>query len=235
MLLTAQPLHAYDLDKVPRGELIVRTARDGEKMTTLDGVERDPRRRDGARLRPRRPHGHRGGHGRAGLRGLRGDRQRPARGGQLGRGQHPAHLRDAGPALGGLDPLREAASPRDGDLGPAGGLAPPGRARPAPRWSRGRSTTRPRSRPPTSSRSTGPASTRSWASRSRASAPSSTWRRSSSRSSRWATRDLQATVPLHRHYDVTREADLIEEVGRLEGFDRLPRPLPACARAGRRG
>jgi phenylalanyl-tRNA synthetase beta chain len=40
MLLTAQPLHAFDLDKVPDGALTVRTARDGEKMTTLDGVER---------------------------------------------------------------------------------------------------------------------------------------------------------------------------------------------------
>jgi phenylalanyl-tRNA synthetase beta chain len=40
MLLTAQPLHAFDLDKVPGGELIVRTATDGEKMTTLDDVER---------------------------------------------------------------------------------------------------------------------------------------------------------------------------------------------------
>jgi phenylalanyl-tRNA synthetase beta chain len=41
MLLTAQPLHAYDLEKVPGGELIVRTAEPGEKMTTLDGVERE--------------------------------------------------------------------------------------------------------------------------------------------------------------------------------------------------
>jgi phenylalanyl-tRNA synthetase beta chain len=41
MLMTAQPLHAFDLDKVPGGELIVRTAREGEKMTTLDGVERE--------------------------------------------------------------------------------------------------------------------------------------------------------------------------------------------------
>jgi phenylalanyl-tRNA synthetase beta chain len=41
MLLTAQPLHAYDLDKVPGGELIVRTAHEGEKMTTLDGIERE--------------------------------------------------------------------------------------------------------------------------------------------------------------------------------------------------
>ena len=40
MLLTAQPLHAFDLDRVPGGELIVRTAADGEKMTTLDGIER---------------------------------------------------------------------------------------------------------------------------------------------------------------------------------------------------
>ncbi|MCW2988828.1 MAG: pheT [Solirubrobacterales bacterium] len=40
MLLTAQPLHAFDLEKVPGGALIVRTAAEGEKMTTLDGVER---------------------------------------------------------------------------------------------------------------------------------------------------------------------------------------------------
>jgi phenylalanyl-tRNA synthetase beta chain len=40
MLLTAQPLHAFDLDEVPNGVLNVRTASDGEKMTTLDGVER---------------------------------------------------------------------------------------------------------------------------------------------------------------------------------------------------
>jgi phenylalanyl-tRNA synthetase beta chain len=40
MLLTAQPLHAFDLDQVPGGELTIRTALEGEKMTTLDGVER---------------------------------------------------------------------------------------------------------------------------------------------------------------------------------------------------
>jgi phenylalanyl-tRNA synthetase beta chain len=40
MLLTAQPLHAFDLDRVPDGALTVRTAREGEKMTTLDDVER---------------------------------------------------------------------------------------------------------------------------------------------------------------------------------------------------
>ena len=40
MLMTAQPLHAFDLDKVPDGALTVRTAKQGETMTTLDGVER---------------------------------------------------------------------------------------------------------------------------------------------------------------------------------------------------
>ena len=40
MLLTAQPLHAFDLDRVPDGGLIIRAAADGERMTTLDGVER---------------------------------------------------------------------------------------------------------------------------------------------------------------------------------------------------
>ncbi len=40
MLLTAQPLHAFDLDRVPGGELTIRTARAGETMRTLDGAER---------------------------------------------------------------------------------------------------------------------------------------------------------------------------------------------------
>ena len=40
MLLVGQPLHAYDLDQVAGHELIVRAASDGEKITTLDGVER---------------------------------------------------------------------------------------------------------------------------------------------------------------------------------------------------
>ncbi|MDX6633125.1 MAG: phenylalanyl-tRNA synthetase beta chain, partial [Solirubrobacterales bacterium] len=40
MLLTAQPLHAFDLDLVPDGALTVRTATEGETITTLDGVER---------------------------------------------------------------------------------------------------------------------------------------------------------------------------------------------------
>jgi phenylalanyl-tRNA synthetase beta chain len=40
MLLTGQPLHAFDLDRVAGGKLIVRRARDGEQMQTLDGQTR---------------------------------------------------------------------------------------------------------------------------------------------------------------------------------------------------
>jgi phenylalanyl-tRNA synthetase beta chain len=40
MLLTGQPMHAFDADLVAGGTLVVRRARDGETMTTLDGVER---------------------------------------------------------------------------------------------------------------------------------------------------------------------------------------------------
>jgi phenylalanyl-tRNA synthetase beta chain len=40
MLLTAQPLHAFDLLSLPGGALYVMTADDGEEMQTLDGVDR---------------------------------------------------------------------------------------------------------------------------------------------------------------------------------------------------
>lgn len=40
MFLTGQPLHAFDLDRVAGGELTIRAAGDGETLTTLDDVER---------------------------------------------------------------------------------------------------------------------------------------------------------------------------------------------------
>jgi len=40
MLLTAQPLHAFDLDHLAGPAIVVRRATDGEKIVTLDGQER---------------------------------------------------------------------------------------------------------------------------------------------------------------------------------------------------
>ncbi len=40
MLLTGQPLHAFDLDRVAGGRLVVRRAREGERVQTLDGQTR---------------------------------------------------------------------------------------------------------------------------------------------------------------------------------------------------
>ncbi|HEY3959257.1 MAG TPA: phenylalanine--tRNA ligase subunit beta [Solirubrobacteraceae bacterium] len=41
MLLTGQPLHAFDLDRVAGGRLTVRRANDGERVQTLDGQTRE--------------------------------------------------------------------------------------------------------------------------------------------------------------------------------------------------
>lgn len=38
---TGEPMHAFDLDRISGGEVIIRRARKGEKIVTIDGVERE--------------------------------------------------------------------------------------------------------------------------------------------------------------------------------------------------
>ena len=40
MLELGQPMHAFDFDRLAERRIVVRRARAGEKMRTLDGVER---------------------------------------------------------------------------------------------------------------------------------------------------------------------------------------------------
>ena len=69
MLLTGQPLHAFDLDRVAGAQLTVRRARAGEQMQTLDGQTRTLDDRDGADRGRRRPDLDRRRDGRRALRG----------------------------------------------------------------------------------------------------------------------------------------------------------------------
>ena len=40
---------------------------------------------------------------------------------------------------------------------------------------------------------------------------------------------IDVSVPSHRSFDITREADLIEEVARMHGYEQIPASLPALA------
>ena len=92
MLLTGQPLHAFDLDRVAGGRLVVRRAADGEKVETLDGQVRDARRRDGRHRGRRRPDVDRRRDGRRALGGRRRHHARADGGRHLGRAEHQPHV-----------------------------------------------------------------------------------------------------------------------------------------------
>ena len=118
MLLAGNPLHAFDLDRIEGGRLVVRRARPGEQITTLDDVVRTLDDADAPHRGRRRADVGGRRHGRTALRGPRRHDARADGGRQLERPQHPPHLAAARPAQRGQRALREGPRARAGDGGP---------------------------------------------------------------------------------------------------------------------
>jgi phenylalanyl-tRNA synthetase beta chain len=225
MLLTAQPLHAFDLDRVRGAELIVRTAAEGERMTTLDGVERTFDSETVLVCDREGPSGIAGIMGGQisevsdsttrvllevatwnGVNILRTSRKLGLRSDASTRFEkqlHPELAIRAQRIASRL--LVEIAGARlvPGTIDAVAEIPPPNRVR--LRFARADRILGMRVEPERSSEYL---------------------RRLGFEVDREGD-ELEATVPVHRHYDVTREADLIEEVGRIHGYDdHLPSTLP---------
>ena len=114
MLLTGQPMHAFDADLVAGGTLVVRRARGGRDDDDARRRRAHARRRDVRDRRRRRADLDRRRDGRRALRGARRHDARADGGGDLERPEHPAHVDAARPAHRGVRALREAAAARAG-------------------------------------------------------------------------------------------------------------------------
>jgi phenylalanyl-tRNA synthetase beta chain len=233
MLLTAQPLHAFDLDRVRGAALIIRAAAEGERMTTLDGVERTFDSETVLVCDREGPSGIAGIMGGQisevsesttrvllevatwnGVNILRTSRKLGLRSDASNRFEkqlHPELAIRAQMIASRL--LVEVAGARlvPGTIDVAAEIPPPHRV--GLRFARADRVLGMRIEP--------------------------------ERGAEYLRRlgfgvdldgdVLEATVPFHRHYDVTREADLIEEVGRIHGYaEHLPSTLPeSTGQAGR--
>ena len=226
MLMTAQPLHAFDLDRVPGGEVIVRVARDGETMTTLDGVERTFDTETVLVCDREGP---------SGIAGIMG--------GQVSEvAETTTRILLEAATWNGVNILRtssllglrtDASARFEKQLHPelasraqrvasrlfvelCGAQLLPGTIdelaeMPSPHVVSLRST-----------RLDSMLGTHVELDEARASLEALEFEVADGGGG-----TIEVTVPVHRHYDTTREADLIEEVARLHGLDQLPRTLPA--------
>ncbi|MDX6582340.1 MAG: phenylalanyl-tRNA synthetase beta chain [Solirubrobacterales bacterium] len=225
MLMTAQPLHAFDLDKVPGGEIIVRTAGEGERMTTLDGVERGFDAETVLVCDRERP---------TGIAGIMGGQVSEVsdattrvllevatwNGANILRTSAMLGLRSEASARNekGLHPELALRAQRIASrllVELCGARLVPGTIDVAADIPAAHVISLHGSRLDSLlgielERSESEHHLRGLGFEVESAGDA----------------DLTATVPFHRHYDVTREVDLIEEVGRLHGLDRLPRTLP---------
>jgi len=220
MLVTGQPLHAFDLDRIAGHTLTVRRAEQGEQVQTLDGQTR--RWMTGCPDR-----GRRGADPIAGVMGAPAPKSRSHDAGADGSPtwdgptiHHTAWTlglqSEASPAV------REAATARAGDRG-AGGRDPADVEVCGATMKRRDDRHRRPARPPTTIR----LRTRAWPGCRRCD-PARALREPPRSSSR--RREARMTLTSSRRIprgDVTSRGRLIEEVARLDGLEKLPSTSPA--------
>ena len=201
-------------------------------MTTLDDVERTLDAGDGAGVRRRGAERHRRDHGRPDLGGVGQDHARADGGGHLGRARTScAPRRRSGLRTEARARFEKQLHPDQAIAGAAAGGAADGRAvRRALRAGHDRRLPEPggAARGAAAPRAHGAAARRAdpgGAGRARSSSGSA-----SSVAVRRRTSWTRGASPW-RDADVQREADLIEEVARIHGLDKLPTTLPARAEA----
>ena len=119
-----QPTHAFDLDKLDGGKIVVRRAREGELLKTLDGVERKLTEQDLVIADARQGGSSGRSDGRLRHHDHRADAQRADRVGLVRPGLHSPHLAPSGDAHRRLASLRARSRLRQH----AAGLRPRGRA-----------------------------------------------------------------------------------------------------------
>ena len=227
MLETGQPLHFFDYAKIANAHIIVRDAKPGEHLTTLDGTDRalDPT----ALLIADETQA-------TGLAGLMGgpisevsetttrDRDRER---ELHRTARAPHEREARPAQRSLDAQREESAARaHRSRRGARGRAARGRRRHACAHPSRTARRSPRPRRSRCRRATSRV----------CSASRSTMRRSRARCNRSASRVADggtafAVIAPAWRSDIAIPADIVEEIARVVGYDRLEAAMPRGRRA----
>ena len=155
-----------------------------------------------------------------------GDHARADGGGELERAEHPAHLDAAGLRTEASGRFEKGLSPEQAHRGPGAGGEADGRA--VRRAAGGRDDRRRRPGPGGRGDPAARGARRGAARRCRSRATSRpTILEALGFGVAPADDGLDVTVPHWRRNDVTREADLVEEVGRIWGYEKLPITLPS--------